>query len=337
MAKKAQRLPERFTMQFEPTTIEHLGLKLYSSMPPVIGELVSNAWDAEAHHVWITIPTGTIDEHSEVIIKDDGNGMDPGSMQAAYLFIGRNRRVANQSDSSGKLKGPVTGRKGLGKLSAFGIANQIEVRSVRDGFATIIVLDFEKMKTWPRGTPYEPTIVPAKSGVTSDPKGTTITVRSLRRQKPIECEFIRKALARRFRFIANGFEVEINGVSVQTADRRRKEDCKEAWDVKQLNPSDLVDRPHQWKVTGWIGFLAKSSHTERGVDIFARGKAVELNTMFNLDSTHAQFARAYVIGEIHAEFLDVDEDCISTARDSVNWETEAGQRLEDWGFSCAVG
>jgi hypothetical protein len=52
----AQAMPEKFTMVFEPTTIEHLGLKLYSSLPPVIGELVSNAWDAEADKVWITIP-----------------------------------------------------------------------------------------------------------------------------------------------------------------------------------------------------------------------------------------------------------------------------------------
>ena len=42
------KLPPKFTMEFELTTIEHLGVKLYSFLPPVIGELVSNAWDADA-------------------------------------------------------------------------------------------------------------------------------------------------------------------------------------------------------------------------------------------------------------------------------------------------
>lgn len=56
--------------------------------------------------------------------------------------------------------------------------------------------------------------------------------------------------------------------------------------------------------------------------------------MFNLKTTHVQFARSYVVGEINAEFLDADEDRISTARNSVNWESEAGQRLQQWGESA---
>ena len=34
-------------MSFEPMTIEHLGLRLYSTLPPVLSELVSNSHDAE--------------------------------------------------------------------------------------------------------------------------------------------------------------------------------------------------------------------------------------------------------------------------------------------------
>src|SRR5712691_13293458 len=83
-----------YEMVFTPTTIEHLGLKLYASLPPVIGELVSNAWDADAHHVEITLPKGTPGPASEVIVADDGNGMDPTALQEAFLQIGRNRRDA---------------------------------------------------------------------------------------------------------------------------------------------------------------------------------------------------------------------------------------------------
>lgn len=44
----------KFTMPFEPMTIEHLGLRLYSTLPPVLSELVSNAFDAESRRVEVT-------------------------------------------------------------------------------------------------------------------------------------------------------------------------------------------------------------------------------------------------------------------------------------------
>ena len=318
-------------MEFEPATIEHLGLKLYSSLPPVVGELVSNAWDADAGQVDITIPTGAIDQTSEIVVHDNGDGMEPSEVQTKYLYIGRNRRDAEKSDVSPSRGRRVTGRKGLGKLSAFGIADEVQVRTVRDAFAVTICLNYPEMKIWPKGKPYEPKIVPESSGATSDPPGTTVTVRFLRRTKPINAEFIRRELARRFRFIGPDFRVLINKTPIKASDRRRREDCRAAWDVSQLKPGTTVDKESGWSVSGWIGIVEKSSQIDRGVDIFAREKAVELDTMFNLKTTHAQFARAYVVGEVHAEFLDADEDRIATARNSVNWQTDAGQKLQEWG------
>jgi hypothetical protein len=321
----------KFTMRFEPTTIEHLGLKLYSSLAPVIGELVSNAWDAEASEVHISIPLGSITPSAEVVISDNGRGMAPGEVQEKYLSIGRNRREADGTDESGPKKRQVTGRKGLGKLSAFGIAEQIEIRSITDGFAIAIRLDYDKMKSWKSKEAYEPEVIGERTGATSEGSGTTVTIRRLRRQRPIDSGIIARELARRFRFIGTDFRVFINGAQLKQSDRRRKEDCREAWDVSELQPGSVIDAEKGWTVTGWIGLVERSSQTDRGIDIFARGKAVELDTMFNLKTTHVQFARAYVVGEVNAEFLDSDDDRISTARNSVTWESEAGQKLQQWG------
>src|SRR3989454_4711710 len=86
------QLAQKFTMEFEPATIEHLGLKLYVSLPPVIGELVSNAWDADAERVDVVFPEGPITEGYEVVVRDNGSGMDSNAIQEAYLRIGRNCR-----------------------------------------------------------------------------------------------------------------------------------------------------------------------------------------------------------------------------------------------------
>lgn len=326
----------RFTMEFEPATIEHLGLKLYVSLPPVIGELVSNAWDADAERVEITLPKGQVTFGSEIIVKDDGHGMNANEVQKAYLRIGRNAREDLKKDTT-ELKGrPLMARKGLGKLSSFGIASELEVRTVKDGKAVCIKLNYERMKTWPRGKPYEPEVVAERTGTTSKSNGTEIWIRNLLRRRGIDEALVRRELARRFTIIDEDFKVFVNGVQISYEDRRLQKDCKKTWDITELPNGSIIDAFNDWKVSGWIGLVEKASQIERGVDIFARGKAVELETMFGLKTTHIQFARAYVVGEIHADFLDAKEDNISTARNSAHWESAAGQKLQEWGSKALI-
>jgi hypothetical protein len=327
------KLPSKFTMEFELTTIEHLGVKLYSFLPPVIGELVSNAWDADAEKVEVHIPVGRITEDSEVIVRDYGAyaGMDATALQKAYLPIGRKAREEMNRDTSIYKGRPLMGRKGIGKLSAFGVASVLEVRTVKNGHAICLRLDYEQMRSWPKGRPYEPEILRDRCGKTREPNGTEVRLRGLRRHSPIDEDSLRRGLARRFTVIGDDFKVLVNGKVITHEDRRLREACKQSWDVEDMPGGGAVDETRGWSVKGWIGLVEKSSQTERGVDIFARGKAVELETMFGLKTTHIQFARAYVIGEIHADFIDADEDNVSTGRNAVHWESLPGQKLEDWG------
>ena len=117
-------------MKFDIGTIKHLGLQMYSTLPPVIGELVANAWDANATRVDITIPEGPIDpERSEIIITDNGIGMSDKDVREKYLIIGRDRRRGQRAgerlDVTPKPdERKIMGRKGIGKFSAFGIAKE---------------------------------------------------------------------------------------------------------------------------------------------------------------------------------------------------------------------
>ena len=86
-----------FRMEFDVYTIKHLGLQMYSTLPPVIGELVANGWDANATKVEITIPETPIDEQtSEIVISDDGIGMSDKEIREKYLIVGRDRREDEQ-------------------------------------------------------------------------------------------------------------------------------------------------------------------------------------------------------------------------------------------------
>lgn len=322
-------------MTFEPMTIEHLGLRLYSTLPPVLSELVTNAFDAESSTVEVTLPIGEITPTTEVIVRDYGHGMSPDALQDEYLPIGRNRRGDDNKNIKSKTgQRFVTGRKGLGKLSAFGIADELEVRSVSGGEAWTLRLSFSGMKAWAKAHPkvdYEPIVVDERTGDTDDPDGVEIRLRGLRRKNKIAEDIVRHGLAQRLYMIGPKFKVIINGNEIEPGDRQRKEDCLAdlLWELDRTQASDTLSTGH--RVHGWIGFVRSAKATGRGVDIFAHGKAAELGSFFNLSSTHAQYARAYLIGEVNADFLDEDEDLISTARNSVIWEHLTAQALQGWG------
>ncbi len=233
---------------------------------------------------------------------------------------------------NGKLR--ITGRKGLGKLSASGVATEVEVRFVHAGDAVCLRLNYERLREWPEQhgqTPYEPEFVAARSGSTPDKDGAEVRLRKLHRTRSINADEIRRGLTHRLSFIGARFRVIVNGKEPQPGDRVDRAKCVsgQSWSADELPGGGKLSSGEA--VTGWIGFLPESSQMGRGVDIFANRKAAELGSFFGLSSTHAQWARAYLVGEIHADFLDEREDLIATARNSVVWESPLGLAFQDWG------
>ena len=105
---------------FLGSLVEQLGAQMYPSVTATIAELISNAWDADANNVWVTIPFGQLRESGALItVIDDGLGMTHDEARDQYLKVGRKRRVELDNDKTpgGRL---LHGRKGIGKLAAFG-------------------------------------------------------------------------------------------------------------------------------------------------------------------------------------------------------------------------
>ncbi len=87
MADDPQLDPYRFEISL--SVLNHLGRNLYRNFITVLGEAISNAWDADANNVWIEIDR----EKSNFSIKDDGVGMDATSFQSKFLKIGYSKRT----------------------------------------------------------------------------------------------------------------------------------------------------------------------------------------------------------------------------------------------------
>jgi hypothetical protein len=329
-----------YRMEFDVGTIKHLGLQMYSTLPPVIGELVANSWDANASRVEITIPATPIDEQtSEIVISDDGIGMSDEEVRNKYLIIGRDRRDDEKSDKTPRpRKRKIMGRKGIGKLSAFGIAKEIVVESMKDDEVSHFRMNYDELLAKAADRVIEFPQLPSTGTV---PKGTKITLKQITKFKnrSISIERIRRGLARRFAVIGaeQDFEVVINSSPISPEDR----------DLKRLLQKDMNSEPYLWEynnveiergtgwtVSGWIGALERTRQDidgiDRGIVLMARGKLVQEPFVFNA-VVGQQYALSYLIGELHTEFVDETEDTIGTTRNSLVWDTEANIALKEWG------
>src|SRR5437879_1345276 len=78
------------TFQVDPRLATLLG-ETYRSSEQAVKELVDNAWDADAEHVWITLPGPMTLDNLEV--RDDGSGMTEREVRHEYLKVARDRRA----------------------------------------------------------------------------------------------------------------------------------------------------------------------------------------------------------------------------------------------------
>ena len=115
----------RFTLDVDMNVLNHLGIGLYSSTPAVVTEIISNAWDADATEVRISI------SEDRIIVLDDGHGMTAYELANQFLKVGYARREHGNGARSEHFNRPVMGRKGIGKLAMFSLANEIEIWSKR--------------------------------------------------------------------------------------------------------------------------------------------------------------------------------------------------------------
>jgi len=113
----------QFSFEISLSVLNHLGRNLYRSFGTVLGEAISNSWDAEATNVHIFIDK----DNNSFYIKDDGIGMTDHDFQNKFLRIGYSKR--KEGHKSLIKKRPFIGRKGIGKLALLSCAEKITIIS----------------------------------------------------------------------------------------------------------------------------------------------------------------------------------------------------------------
>ena len=356
----------KYRMNISNTVLYHLGINLYSNIPAVLSEVVANSWDADATNVYIEI------EKDVIIITDDGHGMTLNDINNKYLLVGYPRRIHNEAVTD-RYKRRVMGRKGIGKLSLFSIAETITVETNKEGEKNGFVMskqDIDDHIEEKNEQPYEPKSLPESEIVLTE-NGTRIVLTDLKKRiTKAHPNYLRKRLARRFSIIGDDdFTVCVDGTPISITDRDYFHKIQFLWHYgdkseKYIELCTNLEKPeHNEKrdgtikvtdednienltdsVKGWIGTVRKPKElTDKNVDgnedinenlnkivIMVRGKLAQENILD--DFRQAGFYTKYLIGEIHADFLDMDnlDDITTTSRQEIIKDNRRYEELKTW-------
>ena len=337
-----------YEMTLSLNVLRHLGFGLYSNVAAVLSEVVANAWDADAEHVRIAIDAS----NGKVVIEDDGHGMTIEDANQKYLVVGYERR--NTEGRTPALNRPVMGRKGIGKLSLFSIARTVEVHSVRNGEKHGFVMDSEDIEERIRDgreAKYYPSAV--ELGAVDLDRGTRIILTNMKRQLQWTGKPLRRRLARRFSVIGtqNRFEIELDGQPIAIEDREYQDKLQYIWTfgdkgvesrdaAKNLEHSEErsgdIEGQLDLVIDGWIGTASnagqlRDSDTNESINkivVMVRGKVAQEDILEEFGE--GGLYTKYIFGEIHADFLDVDdqEDIATTSRQRLIEEDPRYQALK---------
>lgn len=337
----------KYEMTLSMSVIDHLGLNLYSSTPAVLSEVVANAWDADAEKVEIVYRS------NRVTITDDGHGMDIDDMNEKFLTVGYRRRD-HQPVLTHKHKRHVMGRKGIGKLSLFAIADTIRVESAKTvGGSTrkngFIMRAGDIREAAAAGEPYHPKPI-APSSVKID-KGTRITITDLNaRATALGERALRTRLARRFSIIGaeHKFSVSVNDDAIGVEDRGYFPKVEFLWSIgtvgdryelqataakQKVRLDGVIDKAKGFSVTGWVGTVDERKSIEdvnNTVVLLAWGKLIQEDVLGAVQA--GGLYTKYLIGELRADFLDVDKqpDITTSDRQRLKEDDPRYQQILKW-------
>ncbi len=327
-----------FQFEISLSVLNHLGRNLYRNFITVLGEAVSNSWDADAKNVWIEIDK----KKSTFSIKDDGEGMSAKDFQEKFLKIGYSKRRDGVTATASKR--PYIGAKGIGKLALLSCAKTVSIYSKKKDTDYVGgVIDNSELDQaithdntadqYPLATPDPKKIQKLKKG---HEHGTIIVFDGLKENLKSSTPHLRKLLALSFKFaiIDPEFNLHVDGKAITEADLKELAEATEfMWTIDNYADSftksfeNLVKAvplaPETVKIKGFFATVDKPSKLkitgtdERAtVDLFVNGRLREKNVLRHIPSQ--RIVENYLYGQIHFDDLDrPDVDPFTSSREGV--------------------
>lgn len=328
---------DKFNFNISLSVLNHLGRNLYRNIITVLGEAISNSWDADANNVWIQIDR----ESDTMCILDDGTGMSPTDFQDKFLKIGYSKRKNNTYKST--LGRPFIGRKGIGKLALLSCAKRIHIASKTENTDLIGgIIDNTGLDEAIRDdlSSQEYTLGELEQDFSTDitplRHGTLILFESVTNGVFNTVEYIKKSIALYFRFslIDENFNIYVNDEKITDsllADFSKN--TQFLWKINGFNDSFItsmdnvekaMEKESRLNIKGYIASVRKPSNLKiRGtqekvtIDLFVNGRMREKDILRHIPTT--RIVESYVYGQIHFDELDSggNKDVFTSSREGI--------------------
>lgn len=331
-------------MTFMPSTIQALGANLYATVPPIIAELVANSYDAMATEVLIDLIDN--EKSKKITVADNGMGMTFEDINTKFLRIGRNRRhevTPEYLDTDLSLRERISrrkviGKKGLGKLSFFGIAKEITVSTKCKGLLNEFTLKLDDILREDNENEvtsnYKPKII-SQNVATVEQAGTKITLGDIKRVSDFDSKKLANSLSKIFIFDSD-FVVRIahNGQDLVEVTNEMKYSGVNKEFIWNIPDDILVEDNDDMKkrVSGEVFTAFKpipKGNQMSGITLFSRTKLVNEPEYFT-ESTSSHFF-TYVTGILSIDYIDeLEEEVINTNRQQLNWHDPELEKLRNY-------
>lgn len=327
---------DQFSFNISLSVLNHLGRNLYRNVITILGEAISNSWDADAHNVQIEIDR----QKNTMCIVDDGLGMTSDDFQNKFLKIGYSKR---KNGFKSTLHRSFIGRKGIGKLALLSCAQRIHVLSktktteiiggVIDNSELDEAIKDDEISGHYHLSPVNPDLYRLLDGLKH---GTAIFFENVTEGIFNTVEYIRKAVALYFKFslFDPDFNIIVNGTKISISELNElAENTQFRWTINDFedplypmmnhldNQASLSSR---LKIRGYLATVKKPSNLKiretdekATVDLFVNGRLRERDILRHIPT--ARIVENYVYGQIHYDELDngTTKDIFTSSRESI--------------------
>lgn len=330
---------KEYKIDIDPRILELLGPSLYTNIYYVLAELIANAYDADAKNVYI------IEKENEIIVEDDGNGMSYKNGDITkYLEIARVSRSSEKEAITAQNRHKM-GRKGVGKLAALSVSDEVYVKTVNAGEKSGFILsrhvsEDKKLKPIP-----EKNIVFDR--ITN--QGTAIVMTNPQYKLHATSKAIRKNIIRIFPVVGEDFKIHIikNGAcetiastdkdfasqlgALVTLGKEYEAMAEKFHPIKSDRIQDLCcitdekvipitmvntqgkEGVYNLIIKGWIGAYRTTSNSkaeisdfpDNYISLYANGKMGEFNILPLVGKN--KMTEVYVVGQLHVDLFELTE------------------------------
>ena len=334
------RAKRKFNFNISLTVLNHLGRNLYRNFITILGESISNSWDADAKNVWIELDY----ENSNLTISDDGVGMTVGDFQNKFLKIGYSKRKNGRLSGLGR---PYIGAKGIGKLALLSCAKKVTIvsKTVNSELIGGVIDNSELdnaikddlipseyvLEDWNRSLVDSETF---KNG-----QGTKLFFEGLDTSNRSRLNQIKKLIALSFQFSVgnldggDNFNIHVNGERITIEDLHKlSQNTQFYWSINNFSDeftNSFHNAEHfaldsKLNIKGFIASVFKPSHAKIigtgekvSVDLFVNGRIREKNILRHIPTQ--RLTESYLYGQIHFDDIDIstDHDPFTSSREGV--------------------